>query len=268
MKDKSSNEIKTVGNFAQVAKAEGGRLTAIASNATVDRDNEIVLPSAFLKHLERYRRNPVILAAHTHRSPDGKPTIIGSADEIKIENDALIFTMSFATTAVAKEWQRLFDEGHARAFSIGFLPKAGAFDKGHQAYVHTEVELLEISAVPVPANPEALRLRDASGNLVYQPVAPVPAVDGGDIARQIEGLAPRVAKSEKASSDFAEIVAALRSGGLAASQGQMLLQKMQREIDQHGNTAERDLAAAVEKLTKSAGGLQRHGPVPCPAVDW
>ncbi len=151
--------IKSIGNFCSVkGKPEGGKLTAVASNATVDRDGEVILPSAFARHLDRYRANPVILAAHTHRSADGTPTIIGSAGRVAIEADALVFEMSFARTPLAAQWQSLYEDGHAKAFSVGFIPIAGEWKEQAEGsvYVWTEVELLEISAVPVPANPEAL----------------------------------------------------------------------------------------------------------------
>ena len=135
-----------------------GTLSAVASTAAVDRDGEVILPSAFAGHLERYRANPVIMAAHTHRSMDGMPTIIGSASKIEIEKDALAFEMQFARTEIAKAWQSLYTDGHARAFSVGFIPMEGEFKEqnGESVYVHTVVELLEISAVAVPANPEAV----------------------------------------------------------------------------------------------------------------
>lgn len=151
---------KCIENCAIVKRAENGTLTAVASNASLDRDGEIILPTAFTKHLDRYRANPVILAAHTHRSFDGWPTIIGSAAKIAIEEGELWFEMRFAETDLAKQWQSLYESGHAKAFSVGFIPMAGDFkqmpDKSASVYVHTEVELLEISAVAVPANPEAV----------------------------------------------------------------------------------------------------------------
>lgn len=151
--------IKSVGNYMKVVSCKEGKLSAVASDATEDRDGEVILPAAFGKSLDRYRANPVILAAHTHRSLDGTPTIIGSATRIDVTQDALTFDMLFAKTPLAQQWQSLYEDGHARAFSVGFIPKEGewkqAADGGRGVYVHTEVELLEISAVPVPANPNA-----------------------------------------------------------------------------------------------------------------
>lgn len=150
--------IKNAVNYARVKEAAQGKLTAVASDPSIDRDGEIILATAFASHLDGYKANPVILAAHTHRGFEGTPTIIGSASKIAIEDDALLFEMGWAKTALAKEWQSLYEDGHAKAFSVGFIPIAGEMKEvnGQAAYVHTEVELLEISAVAVPANPAAL----------------------------------------------------------------------------------------------------------------
>ena len=158
-------ETKCIGNYIKVVSCKDGALSAVASDASLDRDGEIILLSAWGKYLDRYRSNPVILAAHAHRSLDGTPTIIGSASAIEADDQALSFAMTFAKTSLAKEWQSLFEDGHAKAFSVGFIPMKGewredpASERG--VYVHTEVELLEISAVAVPANPSALA-RDAN----------------------------------------------------------------------------------------------------------
>lgn len=156
--ERSDFTMKNVGNYATVKEVDGNKLTAIASTATVDRDGEIIMPSAFAKSLDTYRKNPVILASHVHRSTDGTPTIIGSANSIEVKDDVLEFSMTFANTPLAKEWQSLYDDGHAKAFSVGFIPKDGEMRtvEGKSVWTYTEVELMEISAVGVPSNPDAL----------------------------------------------------------------------------------------------------------------
>jgi len=151
-------KLKQIDNYMRVKAAEKGKLTAIASTAAVDRQGEVILPTAFADDLAAYRANPVIMAAHTHAAFDGSPTIIGSAGKIEIADDALIFEMTFARTDIAKAWQSLYEDGHARSFSVGFIPKEGQWKEqdDESVYVHTRVELLEISAVAVPANPEAV----------------------------------------------------------------------------------------------------------------
>lgn len=161
---------KAIDNFAIVKTCKDGKLTAVASSEAIDRDGEIILASAW-GNLDRFKANPVILAAHTHRSSDGSPTIIGSANSIEVAKGELSFEMTFARTPLAQQWAQLYEDGHARSFSVGFIPMDGEFrqvpcdDRRRRrdaqgdmqnVYVHTRVELLEISCVAVPANPEAL----------------------------------------------------------------------------------------------------------------
>ncbi len=156
---------KTMRSAVLVTKADGTTL-AVASNASLDRDGEIILPSAFAKRLDYYRSNPVILAAHTHRSWDGSPTIIGASEKINLADDQLSFVPKWATeTRNGKEWGYLYDNGFAKAFSVGFIPYEGEWKRAPKAdgeersiYVHTEIELIEISAVPVGSNRDALSL--------------------------------------------------------------------------------------------------------------
>ena len=154
--------------FAEVkAFSADGFLDAVASTGTFDRDNEIIEPEAWRKSLDRFRANPVILSAHQHRLPSGSSPVIGSAQEIGIRDGGLEFRMKFAGTPLGKEFEQLYREKHMRAFSVGFIPVKGeprqVEGRASKVYVHTEVELLEISAVPVPANPEALaRMRAAA----------------------------------------------------------------------------------------------------------
>jgi HK97 family phage prohead protease len=150
--------MKHFDGYAEAKGFTGDVLRAVASTARIDRDGERILPSAFVKNLDTYKRNPVILSNHTHRSADGRPTIIGSAQRIDVTDAGLDFDMSFATIPIASEWKTLFQEGHARSFSVGFIPKKGAMETldGRQVYTHHEVELIEISAVGVPSNPDAV----------------------------------------------------------------------------------------------------------------
>lgn len=150
----------TAPNYVSVKSINkaNGTLSAIASTGSVDRDGEIIEPQAFGTHLESFRRNPVILSQHQHVSFNAEPTIIGSAKSVNIKDDQVEFEMEFASTSLAKTWRTLFEEGHAKAFSVGFIPKNGENRKKNSetVYVHTEVELLEISAVSVPSNRDAL----------------------------------------------------------------------------------------------------------------
>lgn len=156
--------------FAMVKEAEGDAgedrpwdLEAVASTGGKDRDSEIIEPEAWRESLDGYRRNPVILATHQHRLMDGRSPVIGSSVQTDLADGQLVIRPKFAGTPLGQEYRQLYAERHMRAFSVGFIPIEGGMQerdlgggKKKRLYVHTRVELLEVSAVPVPANPDAL----------------------------------------------------------------------------------------------------------------
>jgi HK97 family phage prohead protease len=139
---------------------ENRTLDVIASTPELDRDGEIILPSAFSETIESFKANPVILAGHQHRLSSGSSPVIGSAipESIEIGDKAVSFRMKFATTPLGEEYWNLYSNKHMRAFSVGFIPLVGEMRtvKGKSVYHHTKAELLETSGVPVPSNRGAL----------------------------------------------------------------------------------------------------------------
>ena len=150
--------------FGQVKKIDEAKRTidVVASTSDKDRDGDIILPSAFKKTLRSFKDNPVILCGHQHRLPTGSSPVIGSAipETIEITDKDLRFTMRFAETKNGNEHWMLYKDRHQRAFSVGFIPQKSEDvrdDNGRYSHtVFTQVELLEVSAVPVPSNRRAL----------------------------------------------------------------------------------------------------------------
>lgn len=168
---------KFLGCEVKSVDAKNRRLRALGSTASVDRDGERVEPGAFKATLDSYRKNPVIVASHVYRSADGTPTVIGHAKEIEATEAGLPFTMQFAETPLAEQYWSLYRDGHMRAFSVGFIPRAWRDEPVdpqqpmmQRRRTFTEVELLEISAVAVPSNREALVLAAGSGNGAAQKI--------------------------------------------------------------------------------------------------
>lgn len=120
----------------------------IASTGVVDRHGESVNPNGW--QLENYLKNPVVLIAHDYRSlPIGKVT------KIWIENNELHAYIQIADTKAGQEVFYLISKGFLNTVSVGFIPtKYGV--AGQDKYTIMQQELLEISFVAVPANPEAL----------------------------------------------------------------------------------------------------------------
>ena len=103
-------------------------------------------------------RNPVILAGHSHKLDDGKSPVVGSCVKAWVDKAAFWILIEFAKTALGQEYWELYRDKHQRAFSIGFRVKQGEDQiiDGQRVYVVSELELFEISCVPVGANPDAL----------------------------------------------------------------------------------------------------------------
>ena len=129
-------------------------LTFVASTGAVDRHGDTVAPEGW--RLDAYRENPVVLWAHDYRRP-----AIGRAQSVWRDAGALLARLEFAPTEFAGEVERLYRQGYQQGVSVGFRPlrfeerrdaRTGAF----LGIRFLEQELLEISAVPVPANRGAL----------------------------------------------------------------------------------------------------------------
>jgi len=155
--------MKTKYFFAKVkaVNEQGRTIDAVASTRDLDRDKEIIEPIAFAESLDSFRANPVILATHQHRLSTGSSPVIGSAipESIKITENEVLFVMTFATTSLGEEYWQLYKDKHMRAFSIGFIPVEYEDKKDESlgwVRTYTKIELLEISAVPVPSNRRAL----------------------------------------------------------------------------------------------------------------
>ena len=135
-------------------------LTFVASDETEDRLGDVVRADGW--ELDTYRHNPVFLWAH-----DVSRTPIGRSSWVGVEGTRLLATVEFAPTAFAREVELLYRQRFLRAVSVGFRAKAFSFRRdpvrGVEGVEYSKQELLEISAVPVPANPRALARALASG---------------------------------------------------------------------------------------------------------
>lgn len=127
------------------------RRTFVISTGAVDRDNDIVEVAGW--DLDNFKKNPVVLFGHDYKSLP-----IAKAVEIGVDGGKLVATAEFADHEFASTVLRLIDGGFLRATSVGFNPKKYTINEERRGLDFTEVELLEFSVVPVPANPEALMI--------------------------------------------------------------------------------------------------------------
>jgi hypothetical protein len=128
------------------AEDQENKFHAVFSSAREDRHGDIVHQDFDLKS---FKKNPVFLDSHNYFSIEriiGKVAKIGLKDG-RLEGD-IEFAMENPLGALAA---KLADGGFLGATSIGFIPREFN-DKGEML----KSELLEVSAVSVPANADAL----------------------------------------------------------------------------------------------------------------
>lgn len=144
-----STENKTLYTKAEISTDEKGML-AIASTDIEDRQGEEVDGAGW--DIKNFKKNPVLQFGHRHDIPP-----VGIAEKIWIDKSKgkpkLMFKPKFHDiTDFSRGIKRMVEEGILKAFSVGFKP----LDMDGNRF--TKQELLEISVVNVPANPEALML--------------------------------------------------------------------------------------------------------------
>lgn len=125
----------------------------IGSTEDYDRVGDRVLMNGV--QLQNYLKNPVVLANHCYGEGE-KSSVIGRALSVVIQGSQMIFKIQFAETDNGKEWFYLYSNKYMNASSIGFIPiKYSPNDQG--GYDFEETEILEISMVAVPCNPNAVQ---------------------------------------------------------------------------------------------------------------
>ena len=158
-------------------------LDFIASTATLDRYREVIEPDGW--RLDAYRRNPVFQNAHNYGDilfTLGK-AVVTEVRQVG-ERKALCQRIQFATEVnpVARIAYGLYRGGFLNAVSVGFIPLRWEEPDGMTGATgprrrFLEQELLEVSAVAIPANPDALALGLKSG-----------AVSKGDLEATVDLL--------------------------------------------------------------------------------
>lgn len=137
-------------------------ITFVASTQTEDRYGDCVMVEGW--DTSNYAKNPVFLWAHdSSQLPIGK--CVGLAKQMG-SKPALVQKIQFATAdenPFAENVWKLYKGGYLSAVSVGFIPHEMSLRMDEETgyitgYDMTKQELLELSAVPVPANPEALAL--------------------------------------------------------------------------------------------------------------
>ena len=139
------------------------RLSAVICTRDLDRQGDVVEPGGL--DFGNFMLNPVLLWNHDMGQPP-----VGKVIELQRTGEVVEAVIEFADTPFAREVAQLYAGGYLNTFSIGFLPKKfrrleeadfrdlgiSLKDRGKPGFFIEQAELVEVSVVPVPANPQAL----------------------------------------------------------------------------------------------------------------
>ena len=135
---------------------DSGGHFAIITTEHVDRDMDVVSSMGLSVSNFRKAGMPILLAHKHHDMPIGR---FKTLDRIVLDDGVRGWggEFVFAPTEVGKDMNVLHDGGFIRGWSIGFDPERDSMEENeHGGIDFKSSDLLEVSAVAVPANPNAL----------------------------------------------------------------------------------------------------------------
>jgi hypothetical protein len=143
---------------AGAADEPGTPIRFVASTENVARDGLVIEADGWI--LDNFRSNPVILWAHDMM---GARPPIGRAEKIQVQKKQLIADVMFdQNDEFARQIEQKYRDGFLNAVSVSWDTREFAPPKVAGAAPRiTKAELLEISAVPLPSDPNALAQRQA-----------------------------------------------------------------------------------------------------------
>jgi len=127
------------------------------STASMDRDSEVIEPTAFKKTIPKFMKHPVLVASHDYRDLTNQ---IGEWTKLKITDGGIEGKPKYYVGMGNEQadWAYKLAQKGVAAFSIGFIPKEWEDGDGQKSPRRTykDVELLEISQVIIPSNRDAI----------------------------------------------------------------------------------------------------------------
>ena len=143
---------------AATTAADQGVFEAVISTATVDRDKDIVEPTAMLNALAKWAAvGKLMPLAYSHRDPaTGHIEVVGHIEPSSariVSNEVIAKGWVDQSTPRGQETWRLVKSG-TLSFSFGYLiPDGGATKRAGGGLHIRAIDLYEVSAVPVaPSN--------------------------------------------------------------------------------------------------------------------
>lgn len=222
--------------------AEARSFDVVASTDALDSHGDRVAQDW---KLDRFKANPVVFYGH-----ESWDLPIGKASDVRVEDGELRMRVTLVSAAAnprAEQVMQLMKEGALSGVSVGFRPGKRSTEKidGREVVVLSENELLELSVVGIPANPEARAKSDGRHG------------DGANEGTTMKNIVTRALDLSKDASDEAvekaldSTIADILSASGAKSLGAVpaAVEAMKLELAAHAEKAAR-LAALEAKLAE------------------
>tara|TARA_R110000824_G_scaffold207539_2_gene392973 strand:+ start:55 stop:675 length:621 start_codon:yes stop_codon:yes gene_type:complete len=135
-----------------------------ASTSELDRHGTIVEPDGI--DTKNFSNNPIFMWGHdAYGSGDKTPdleNVLGRVVDFKKSNDSFDVGVEWAKHERAVMARDLVKAGFLSGVSVGFIPDPEGMTtrsvEGSEVPVYTRTELVEVSLVPVPSNPNAIAI--------------------------------------------------------------------------------------------------------------
>jgi HK97 family phage prohead protease len=136
-----------------------GKISFVLTDETKDRYGDVVAADGW--NLDNFNKNRVLLWAHDYSAhPVGKlaePKQVGKKLKASVEEWVGRELSEFAWAT-----EQMVRRGFLNAVSVGFRPEEYSYNEDYSIN-YLQQELLEVSVVPVPANPNALVAAKSAG---------------------------------------------------------------------------------------------------------
>ena len=152
---------KATARAVEIRSDENDQLTWFrASTADVDRHGTIIEPAGI--DTANFESNPVFAWGHDAYDAPDIENVLGRVAEYRRSDEAFDIGVEWAPHDRAQMARNLVKAGFLSAVSVGFIPDESAISTrsvgDYEVPVFERTELVEVSLVPVPSNPQAVAL--------------------------------------------------------------------------------------------------------------
>lgn len=228
-------------------------IEGFANAAILDRTEEIMPKECW--DLVNFLKNPVILSGHNswqNSHAIGKALSIEPTDKgLRLVAEIGDPSLGYELTDEQKTNRSLIAQGVLKAFSVGFIPHVWEYDEETETLTYKRVELLEVSVVSIPCQPDSL-IETAKRNSGY--TLDVPKVEPKAIPSTTQSGKGAKAMDEELKKELADVKAKLEAVSADVAAVKVMCEKWDKETASEGE-GEEGMSEEEGKALKSENAL-------------